>query len=361
MRKAGPGALVALEAPAAAPAAEVIAGLGAQPRTLPCRLLYDAVGSALFEAITHLPEYGLARADRRLLRDHAGAIAATLGADERAGGRDARAADTPLVIELGAGSARKTRPLLRVLAQAGQTFPPGTGAPASQPQAGFDYIAVDISPAALRACRRVLAAVPGLRQWRGIAADFLPGLAQAAGFRAPGQRLVVLFLGSTIGNLTREEALIFLRENFKLLAPGDALLLGTDGELDPSRLLPAYDDAAGVTAAFNRNVLARLQRECGAEIDPPSFAHEARWNAGERRIEMHLRALSPQAVSLPRPGGALFTCHLAAGDTIQTEASYKYTAAEARRLGEAAGFVCAAQWIGTEWPAAETLLARRAK
>ncbi|MGH9534811.1 MAG: L-histidine N(alpha)-methyltransferase [Terriglobales bacterium] len=305
--------------------AEAVLGLRGRPRTLPCRFLYDAVGSALFEAITLLPEYGLARADRQILRQHAATIAAML--PQPAG-----------IIELGAGSARKTRPLLAAI--------PG----------GCDYAAVDISPAALRACRRALDQTPGLGKWRGYEKEFLPGLARAVAARQPGQRLTALFLGGTIGNLSRQEAEAFLRQVHTRLAPSDALLLGTDLEQDPARLLPAYDDAAGVTAAFNRNLLARLQRELGARLDPQGFAHEARWDAGERRIEMHLRALGAQEIAVP---AADFVCRLADGETIWTESSYKYEARETRALGEAAGFEFLAQWRGEDWPAAETLFTRR--
>lgn len=307
--------------------AEVTAGLGGRPRTLPCRLLYDAVGSALFEAITQLPEYGLARADRWVLRHYAGEMAAAL--PPPAG-----------LIELGAGSARKTRPLLAAIGR-------GSGV--------YDYAAVDISRAALRRCRRVLAGTPGLGKWRGIAAEFLPGLAGALAERRPGQPVAVLFLGGTIGNLDRAEAVAFLRRIGERLAPGDCLLLGVDLEQDPRRLLPAYDDAAGVTAAFNRNVLARLRRELDAEVDPAGFAHEARWNAAERRIEMHLRAAERQQIAIP---AAHFSCELADGETIWTEASYKYSAEEARALGAAAGFGLIAEWHGRAWPASEMLFRR---
>ncbi len=307
--------------------AEVTAALGGRPRTLPCRLLYDAVGSALFEAITQLPEYGLARADRWMLRHYAGEMAAAL--PHPAG-----------LIELGAGSARKTRPLLAALGRDGEAY---------------DYAAVDISPAALRRCRRVLAGTPGLGRWRGWAEDFLPGLRRAVAERRAGQRLAVLFLGGTIGNLDREAAIEFLRDIGEQLEAGDVLLLGVDLEQDPRRLLPAYDDAAGVTAAFNRNVLARLRRELGAEVDPAGFAHEARWNAIERRIEMHLRAVGRQRIAI---AGAGFACELAGGETLWTEASYKYSAEEARALGTTAGFGWIAEWRGRTWPAAEMLFRR---
>ena len=303
---------------------EVAAGLNARPRVLPCRLLYDSVGSALFEAITLLPEYGLARADRKLLRQHAAAIGAALPRPS-------------VVVELGAGSARKTRPVLAAI--------PG----------GFAYTAVDISPEAVRICRRALAETPGMAAWRGVVAEFLPGLEQAAAERRPGQRLTVFFLGGTIGNLSRDAAAGLLRGIHARLAPGDALLLGTDLEQNPARLLPAYDDAAGVTAAFNRNLLVRLRRELGAQMDPAGFTHEARWNAAERRMEMHLRAVGEQAIAIPQAG---FACRLADGESIWTEASYKYTAQETRHLGATAGFEVVAQWQGEEWPAAETLFAR---
>ncbi len=293
-------------------------------KALPPDLLYDAIGSALFDAICLLPEYGLTRAGTRLLRRHGDEMAARFPAG-------------PRVIELGSGSGRKTRILLESLAARG----------------AVGYAPIDVSEAALAACARQIGEVPGLTI-DPIAADYEPGLVRAVAGRRPGQSALVLFLGSTIGNLPREEAPTFLRSIRERLAPGDGLLLAADLQHDPERLILAYDDPAGVTAAFDRNLLARIDRELGADFDLRSYDHEARWNAAERRVEMHLVARSRQVVRIP---GADCVVELEAGESIWTESSAKYHADEVAALGRTAGFDLAAQWIDEEWPFAQTLFA----
>jgi len=290
-------------------------------KRLPTWLLYDPLGSSLFEAISRLPEYGLTRADERILADHASEI---VGAFAR-----------PLAVaELGSGSGRKTRPLLESLAATG----------------GASYFPIDISPAALERCARELGGIPFIRI-EPIEADYVQGLAEAVRLQST-DRMLVLFLGSTLGNLEPAEAPRFLREVRSQLKPGDGLLLGTDLVKPVDRLRQAYDDRLGVTAAFDLNVLARLNRELGAEFDLERFRHEARWNARERRIEMHLVALEGMHVPIRTLGMVL---ELRAGESLWTESSYKFGAGEVKELGARAGFASFRQWTDAEWPFAETL------
>jgi uncharacterized SAM-dependent methyltransferase len=165
--------------------------------------------------------------------------------------------------------------------------------------------------------------------------------------------LLLLFLGSTIGNFERGPAEEFLREIRALLRPEDSLLLGTDLVKPISQILPAYDDPIGVTAAFNLNLLARINRELGGDFDLRSFRHEARYNETERRIEMHLRSEIAQTVNIP---AADFQLTLQPGETIWTESSHKFGLAEVQRLARSTGFVCVEQWVDPEWPFAENLL-----
>lgn len=302
-------------------AADVAAGLGARPRRLSSRWLYDAVGAALFDAITWLPEYGLTAADERVLAACAGELARRLPGRVR-------------VAELGSGSGRKTPLVLEPFAARGS----------------LAYHPIDLASASLARCARDLMAervrvLP-------VEADYLAGLEQVRARRQPGERLLVLFLGSSIGNFTRDEAARFLTAVRLKLDEGDALLLGTDLEHRPERLIPAYDDAAGVTAAFDRNVLARINRELAGDFDLAGFAHEARWNAAERRIEMHLRARTAQRA---RIGALALDVRFAAGETLWTESSHKFDSDEAIALGARAGFAHVAQWRDAAWPFAETL------
>ena len=295
-------------------------------KSLPSRLLYDELGSALFEVISLLPEYGLTRADERILSLSSCEIVSLLPRPLR-------------VVELGSGSARKTRWILGELA-ASQAVP---------------YHPIDVSEAALASSR---ASLFGMRAISvdAIAGEYLPGLRAAAARRRGPERLFVLFLGSTIGNFEPRAAERFLAQVRSVLVPGDALLLGTDLVKPVPRLLAAYDDALGVTAAFNMNLLARLNRELGGAFELSQFEHSARWNESERDIEMHLVSRREQSV----PIRALdLVIHLRAGETIWTESSHKYELDEPLRLGERTGFARAGQWLDREWPFAETLLIAR--
>jgi dimethylhistidine N-methyltransferase len=303
---------------------DVRLGLGALgQKTLPSRYLYDEVGSTLFEAITFLDAYGLTRADARILSEHADAIA--------------RCAQQPaLVAELGSGSGRKMRPLLHAI---------GAVAPTS-------YCPIDISRQAITYCRAEVGRIPGVH-FHGIVADYFAGLRKVATQRKPGERVLALFVGSTIGNFDRGPAEAFLKEVRALLAKGDRLLLGMDLIKPEAQLLLAYDDPAGVTAAFSRNVLVRLNRELGADFDLAQFAHDARWNREARRVEMHLRSLRVQKVHLP---GAGLEVTFREGETLWTESSHKFHPDEAEEIGRIAGFHKVGQWIDQEWPFAETML-----
>jgi dimethylhistidine N-methyltransferase len=291
-------------------------------RELPSIYLYDEIGTALFEAITFLPEYGLTRADERLLRQYAPAIIERLP-------------PPVLVTELGSGSGRKTRWLLETLAR----------------REPVSYYPIDISPSALAKCEQELASL-GAASIVGLETSYLEGLRNVASRRRPGQTLLVLFLGSTIGNFDRPAADVFLREIRQCLLPGDALLLATDLEKPTAQMLLAYDDPAGVTAAFNLNLLGRINRELGGDFVLRNFAHEARYHKRQRRIEMHLRSKRRQTVSIRE---AEFTCTLRAGETIWTEACHKSRVEEIPAMAARTGFVCEAQWVDTEWPFAENL------
>jgi len=303
---------------------DVRAGLGGSgQKSLPSKYLYDEVGSALFEAITFLDAYGLTRADERILTGRAGAIA------EAAGG-------ARLVAELGSGSGRKVRGLLQAMGAGGETT----------------YCPIDISPQAITYCRAELGRIPHVH-FHGIVAEYLDGLRRARARRPKDTPLLVLFVGSTIGNFDREPALAFLREVRALLARGDRLLLGTDLVKPEAQLLSAYDDPAGVTAAFNLNMLSRLNRELGADFDLTRFAHEARWNRAMRRVEMHLRSTVAQTVRLP---GAGLEVRFGVGETIWTESSHKFRPEEPGAMGRESGYRPTGQWIDSEWPFAETML-----
>ncbi len=305
-------------------AAEVCAGL-TRPgqKELPSKCLYDEVGSALFEVISVLPEYGLTRADVRLLRRHAPEIVSRL--------------PLPVIVaELGTGSGKKTRWLLEALAR-------------RRPSC---YCPIEISRSALAMCRRELGDIEAI-SIVGYEGEYLEGLAQVAARRRDEEHLLVLFLGSTIGNFERPAAVQFLRDVRRILRPGDSLLLGTDLEKPVAQLLAAYDDPLGITAAFNLNLLARINREFDADFMLPQFRHLARYNPDARSIEMHLRSTCTQTVTL-RAAGLAFT--LREDETIWTESCHKYAPEEVPRLAAAAGFSCEAQWLDQEWPFAESLL-----
>jgi L-histidine N-alpha-methyltransferase len=305
-------------------AADVRAGL-TKPgqRELPSKYLYDEVGSALFEAISVLPEYGLTRADTRLLKEYAEEIVGRL--------------PSPLhVAELGSGSGKKTRWILEALSRRQMTY----------------YYPIEISPHALAACEKELGRID-LVSIVGYEQPYLEGLRSVAEGRGEDDHLLVLFLGSTIGNFDRDAGEEFLRELRESLRIGDALLLGTDLEKNVDLQLLAYNDPAGVTAAFNLNLLARINRELGANFDLSCFQHEARWNYTDRRIEMHLRSTRRQTVRIP---AASLRVILDEEETIWTESSHKYKAEDIPGMAARTGFRCDVQWIDEEWPFAQNLL-----
>ena len=292
-------------------------------RELPSMYLYDDLGTALFEAITLLPEYGLTRAELRILNRHAGAIVEHL---------------TPpvAVIELGSGSGRKTRWILEALAE-------------REPIA---YFPIDVSAAALLKCHQELGHL-GSVSMVGLERSYLEGIQEAAALRRANQTLLVLFLGSSIGNFDPPVAEHFLQDVRGFLQPGDALLLGTDIVKSVTDMLLAYADPAGVTAAFNLNLLARINRELDGDFVLPHFEHEVRYHDAHRRIEMHLRSTKNQTISIR---AADFACTLNEGETIWTEACHKFRIEEIPGLARRTGFLCEAQWIDTEWAFAENLL-----
>ncbi|MFC8147506.1 L-histidine N(alpha)-methyltransferase [Streptomyces paradoxus] len=265
--------------------ADVHRGLTGRPKTLPPKWFYDAHGSDLFERITELPEYYPTRAEREILLARAGDIAAATRART--------------LIELGSGSSEKTRHLIDALTDL------------------HTYVPVDVSGSALSQAGEALAAErPGL-DVHGLIADFTAELTLPD---TPGPRLVA-FLGGTIGNLLPAERAAFLASVRALLAPGDALLLGTDLVKDEEVLVRAYDDGAGVTAAFNKNVLTVINRELGADFEPAAFDHVAQWDAGHEWIEMRLRSRKAQTVKVPALDLAV---DFAAGEEMRTEVSAKF-------------------------------------
>jgi len=305
-------------------AGEVRAGLThIGQKELPSKYLYDEVGSKLFEVISALPEYGLTRADERLLRSYAGEIVGKLSS-------------SLMVAELGSGSGKKTRYLLEALDRRLNTR----------------YCPIEISHTALTMCARELGDIEHICIV-GFEREYLDGLREVGGNRAPFEQLLVLFLGSTIGNFDRPADVRFLREVRRILRRGDALLLGTDLIKPIPQMLDAYDDPLGVTAAFNLNLLGRLNRELDGNFDLAEFEHEARFNPETHSIEMHLRSKRQQIVDIQRAG---ISVKFQQGETIWTESSHKYSPPELLRLAMAASFRCQEQWVDEEWPFAETLL-----
>jgi len=294
---------------------------GRGQKELPAHYLYDALGSTLFDAITLLPEYGLTRADLRLIAAHAKEI--------RDHGRPS------LVVELGSGGGGKAKGILSELA--GQ-----------QP---IRYCPVDVSPDALRLCRLAFLDMPRI-EVSPVEASYREGLRSALQTRGEGESALVLFLGSSIGNFMPQEAAELLADIRRQLNRGDLFLFSADLEKDEQRMLAAYDDALGVTAAFNLNVLARLNREMKATFDLSLFQHVARYNSDLHRIEMHLRSRVDQVVGI----GGETRLTLRKGETILSECSYKFRLPDIRKLCESAGFHLETQWVDWEWPLAQTLL-----
>ena len=305
-------------------ASEVHAGL-TRPgqKELPSKYLYDEVGSALFDVISRLPEYGLTRADERLLRRHASEIVDRLA--------------TPVAVaELGSGSGKKTRWLLEALCRRQRT----------------SYYPVEISPWALAMCERELSDIDSI-SIVGLEREYLAGLLEVAARRKIGQHLFVLFLGSTIGNFDRPAAVEFLAKIRRIQQAGDSLLLGTDLEKPSAQLLAAYDDELGVTAAFNLNLLGRINRELGANFDLRQFSHVVRINHDDRSVEMHLRSNRRQKVHI---AAVALDVEFREGETIWTESSHKYSTEEIFQMARDAGFRCQTQWVDEEWSFAESLL-----
>jgi len=296
--------------------ADVLAGLCHDgQKSLPPKYFYDELGSLLFDAITRLPEYGVWRAERRLLEAHAETIATASAAG--------------LVVELGSGSAEKTRFILEALLD----------------QQRVTYCPIDVSSTALESSRRALDDLDGL-EIHGIAREYLVGVDEAMRMRVANVPALVLFLGSSLGNFDRSASAGLLRSVRDRLMPGDLLLLGADLDKAEQRLLAAYDDALGVTAAFNLNVLARVNRELNAEFRLPYFRHRVRFDRARRNVEMHIESLRDQSIRIQR--GA-FEVTLAAGETIHTETSHKYSLDEIGELMRDAGFRRAEQWCDQEW------------
>jgi dimethylhistidine N-methyltransferase len=291
-------------------------------KELPSKYFYDAVGSALFEVISLLPEYGLTRAGERVLRQHAEEITS-------------RVAQPVVVAELGSGSGRKTRLILETIARRQPTL----------------YHPIELSGTALSMCEREMNQLESVSVL-GFETGYLDGLRKAASRRKPGQHLLVLFLGSSIGNFERKPAEEFLKKIREILTTGDALLLATDLVKPADQLLKAYDDPLGVTAAFNLNLLSRINRELEGDFDLQRFRHLAVWNEHEHRIEMHLASTVQQTVTIRESKLAV---SFEKGETIWTESSHKYAPEEIIEMAGQAGFRCDGQWFDDEWLFAENL------
>ncbi|MFG2194069.1 L-histidine N(alpha)-methyltransferase [Streptomyces sp. NPDC048639] len=297
------------DATAAALRSDVMDGLTRDPKQLPPKWFYDAHGSDLFEDITRLPEYYPTRAEREILTRRAGDIAQATGART--------------LVELGSGSSEKTRYLLEALS-------------------GLEaYVPVDVSESALtQAGEHLLAEHPELTV-HALVSDFQSGLALP---ETPGPRLIA-FLGGTIGNLLPEERAVFLSAVSSLMTPGDFLLLGTDLVKDEATLVAAYDDSAGVTAAFNKNVLTVMNRELGADFDPDAFDHVARWNAENEWIEMRLRARRALTAKIR---GLDLAVAFAEGEEMRTEVSAKFREYRVQSELGAAGLELRHWWTDEE-------------
>jgi L-histidine N-alpha-methyltransferase len=301
-------------------AEEARRGLTASSKCLAPWLFYDEAGSRLFEQITALPEYYLTRAERDIFAAHGEEIFSSLGANLT-------------IVELGAGTAAKTGILLRTLMQR---------------QGSVLYQPIDISPTALdEAGAQLESAIPNLTV-RPCVANYVTDGYRIE--RAPDTRVLALYIGSSIGNFSPDEARAILAGLRGQLQPGDALLLGTDlapcnaDAAQPAKsvatLLAAYNDTQGVTAAFNRNILSRLNRDLGADFRPEQFVHRALWNHSHSRIEMHLKSLVPQRVTIPANSvGPALHINFFGGEAIHTENSYKFTADTIAALLGDSGFV----------------------
>jgi L-histidine N-alpha-methyltransferase len=315
----------AIRADAPTFAEDVRRGLTASPKFLYPKYFYDELGSRLFEAITSLPEYYPTRAEAEILRDHAGEIAAALGG--------------PVwLLELGSGDGQKTRLLIEALLAG---------------QGRLEYVPVDISESAVEASSRsLLFSYPDLRITAYVG-EYHRALRAIRQERALPGRTLVIFLGSTLGNLDPEERSTLLRDVRALLDPGEGFLLGVDLKKSEDVLIPAYNDALGVTAAFNLNLLVRINRELGGGFDLGNFRHRAIYNPGEGRVEMHLESRRPQTV----PIRALeIEVPFASWETIHTENSYKFDLPQIAALAAATGFAVRQTWTDSAGRFASSLL-----
>jgi len=293
---------------------EVVRGLSAQPRTLPPKLFYDAAGSHLFEQITETPEYYPTRTERAILKKYSGEIVEQAGTNLT-------------LVELGAGSASKTQVLIEALLRR---------------QLRADFYPVDVSSSALQGALATLNGhFPRLRV-SPVVADYTHKIPDLNAL--PGRKLV-LFIGSTIGNFEPDEAMAFLKSVHQSLQPGDALLIGFDLIKNSAILHAAYNDAQGVTAAFNKNMLVRINRELGGSFDLDGFEHVAFWNRRKSRIEMHLESLYEQTVWIQDLGRGF---HFERGERIHTENSYKFNERSIARLLRRSGFKPEKYWTDTQ-------------
>ncbi len=290
---------------------DVLNGLAQARKALPPKYFYDARGSELFEAICDLPEYYPTRTELTMMQTRVAEMARLLG-------------PACLLIEYGAGSGRKTRVLIEALAPAA-------------------YVAIEISRTALQQCAAELAAAYPRVKVAAVCADYSRPMSLPAIDGIAPRRRVIYFPGSTIGNFTRPDALAFLRHTHALAGTGGAMLVGVDLKKDPARLHAAYNDAQGVTAAFNLNLLARINHELDGNFDLAAFEHHAFYDVVEGRIEMHLRSLRDQSV---RVAGSSFA--FTRGETIHTENSCKYSVDEFQQLARQAGFVPVQCWCDEE-------------
>jgi L-histidine Nalpha-methyltransferase len=298
-------------------AEDVRAGLSARPKFLPPKYFYDGLGSRLFEAICELPEYYLTRAESEILRNHAEAIIAAVPGPSR-------------LIELGSGSAEKTRFLIEALLHR---------------QDRLHYLPIDISETSLeRSTEELLRVYPHLSITAFVADYFqaLGALWQRDDNERRSERTIALFLGSNIGNFEPDQSLAFLRMVRRVLRPADAMLVGADLKKPPEILIPAYDDALGVTAAFNLNLLVRINREMGGDFDLKKFEHRAIYNEELGRVEMHLVSRERQTVRIQAID---LEAGFERGETIHTENSYKYDLEQLSRLAAQAGFSLAKTWF----------------
>ena len=293
-------------------AEDVRKGLSAQPKRFLPKYFYDELGSQLFEAICLLPEYYLTRAENEILQRYADEIAASVEGNKT-------------LVEMGSGSASKTRLIIEALLRS---------------QADLLFMPVDISATALESSSRILLQSYPRLKIEAFAADYFAGLAELG--KKPRGRTLALFLGSNISNFDLDEAHRFLNAMRSMLSEGDALLLGADLKKDPAVLEAAYNDALGVTSAFNLNVLARINRELGGTFDLHAFRHRAFYNEDAGRIEIYIESLLKQTIRIEKLD---LEVQFEADELIHTENSYKYDTAGIKRLAEDTGFTCSRSWF----------------